>query len=87
MVANRKIGGHPDLLPKAKYTTDSILKGLEGIEVKTSIQRGGWQGHNPEECWMVWRSCAATSCTGFLTWASVAIVQSLLRTESRFRSV
>jgi hypothetical protein len=30
-----------------------ILKGSEGIEVKTSIQKGGWQGHNPEDSWLL----------------------------------
>jgi len=53
LVANLKVGGHPDLLPKGYYTSNLILKGEEGIEVKASIQRGGWQGHNPEECWLM----------------------------------
>lgn len=53
LVANQKIGGHPDLLPKDKYPSGSALKGTEGIEVKTSIQRGGWQGHNPEKGWLM----------------------------------
>jgi len=30
-----------------------VLKGDEGIEVKCSIQKGGWQGHNPEDCWLM----------------------------------
>lgn len=51
--ANRKVGGHPDLLPKGHYSSNLILKGDEGIEVKSSIQRGGWQGHNPEDCWLM----------------------------------
>jgi hypothetical protein len=53
MIANQKVGGYPDLLPKDKYGTGSVLKGAEGIEVKTSIQNGGWQGHNPEKCWVM----------------------------------
>lgn len=53
LMANKKVGGYPDLLPKAKYSTDSVLKGADGIEVKTSIQDGGWQGHNPERCWVM----------------------------------
>ncbi|GFP28177.1 hypothetical protein HKBW3S33_01594, partial [Candidatus Hakubella thermalkaliphila] len=48
--ANMKVGDHPDLLPKGHYASNLVLKGEEGIEVKSSIQRGGWQGHNPEEC-------------------------------------
>ena len=51
--ANMKVGGHPDLLPKGHYSSNMVLKGDEGIEVKSSIQRGGWQGHNPEECWLM----------------------------------
>lgn len=51
--ANLKVGGHPDLLPKGHYSSNLVLKGSEGIEVKSSVQRGGWQGHNPEECWLM----------------------------------
>ena len=51
--ANLKTGGHPDLLPKGRYTSNLILKGDEGIEVKASIQKGGWQGHNPEDNWVM----------------------------------
>ncbi len=51
--ANLKIGGYPDLLPKGQYSSNLILKGDEGIEVKASIRRGGWQGHNPENCWLM----------------------------------
>jgi hypothetical protein len=53
LVANLKIGGHPDLLPKKFYSSEFALKGKEGIEVKASIQKGGWQGHNPEDCWLM----------------------------------
>ncbi|MBI3363733.1 MAG: hypothetical protein HY033_02370 [Ignavibacteriae bacterium] len=53
LVANLKVGGHTDLLPKGFYSSNLILKGEEGIEVKSSIQRGGWQGHNPEKCWLM----------------------------------
>lgn len=51
--ANAKVGGHPDLLPKGHYASNLVLKGNEGLEVKSSIQRGGWQGHNPEDCWLM----------------------------------
>ncbi len=40
--ANLKVGGHPDLLPKGHYTSNLVLKGDAGIEVKSSIQAGGW---------------------------------------------
>ena len=52
LVRNVRVGGHPDLIPKGRYPHDSVLRG-NGIEVKTSIQRGGWQGHNPETCWLM----------------------------------
>lgn len=51
--ANLKVGGYPDLLPKGRYSSNLVLKGDEGIEVKSSIQKGGWQGHNPEDCWLM----------------------------------
>lgn len=51
--ANMKVGGHPDLLPRGYSSSNLVLKGDEGIEIKSSIQRGGWQGHNPESCWLM----------------------------------
>ncbi len=51
--ANIKVGGHPDLLPKGHYASNLVLKGDEGIEVKASIHKGGWQGHNPEDVWLM----------------------------------
>ena len=51
--ANLKVGGHPDLLPKGHYTSNLVLKGDAGLEVKSSTQAGGWQGHNPEDCWLM----------------------------------
>ncbi|TVR58058.1 MAG: hypothetical protein EA420_18005 [Candidatus Competibacteraceae bacterium] len=63
--ANLKVGGHPDLLPKGHYSTHLVLKGDEGIEVKSSVQAGGWQGHNPEDCWlMVFRYTAGAQKDG-----------------------
>jgi len=51
--ANVRVGGYPDLLPKGRYSPDLALKWEEGIEVKASVQKGGWQGHNPEDCWVM----------------------------------
>jgi len=53
LARNEKIGGHPDLIPRGKYPEDSALRAENGIEVKTSIQSGGWQGHNPERSWIL----------------------------------
>lgn len=52
LVRNMKVGGYPDLIPKDRYPDNSVLKG-KGIEVKTSKQKGGWQGHNPEKGWIM----------------------------------
>jgi len=63
--ANLKVGGHPDLLPKGHYSSNLVLKGEAGIEVKSSIQSGGWQGHNPEDCWlMVFRYAVGEQADG-----------------------
>jgi len=53
LVRNAHVGGHPDLLPVGRYAGDDVLRGDEGIEVKVSQQSGGWQGHNPEEAWIM----------------------------------
>lgn len=53
LARNEKIGGHPDLIPRGKYPDDSALRAEDGIEVKTSIQSGSWQGHNPERSWIL----------------------------------
>jgi len=46
--------GHPDLLPAGKYPGNSAQHvGSDGIEVKASRYRKGWQGHNPEDVWLM----------------------------------
>ena len=53
LVRNKHVGGHPDLLPKGDPMGDDQLRCNEGVEVKTSRQSGGWQGHNPEVGWLI----------------------------------
>ena len=53
LVKNRYHNGHPDLLPKGHYPNDSVLHGVEGIELKASRYARGWQGHNPEDVWLM----------------------------------
>ena len=53
LIRNEKVGGHPDLLPIGYYDSSEILHGSDGIEIKSSIQKGGWQGHNPEDAWIM----------------------------------
>jgi hypothetical protein len=48
LAKNNYHNGHPDLLPKGLYPSDSIPHASEGIEVKASRRPSSWQGHNPE---------------------------------------
>jgi hypothetical protein len=46
--------GHPDLLPAGKYPENAAQHaGSDGIEVKASHYAKGWQGHNPEDVWLM----------------------------------
>jgi len=53
IVRNKFHNGHPDLLPAGVYSGDAVLHGPKGIEVKASRHRSGWQGHNPEDVWLM----------------------------------
>lgn len=57
LTQNRKHDGYPDLLPldHEEYKKEDyfVHHGKEGIEVKASKQGYGWQGHNPEEGWLM----------------------------------
>jgi hypothetical protein len=53
LTRNLFVGGPPDLIPSGIYPNSSVLRGNEGIEVKTSRQDGGWQGHNSEVEWLM----------------------------------
>lgn len=45
--------GHPDLVPTGLYPDNAVQHAHEGIEIKASRYRRGWQGHNPEEIWLM----------------------------------
>ncbi|MBL8132828.1 MAG: hypothetical protein JNL42_13290 [Anaerolineae bacterium] len=53
LVKNRYHNGHPDLVPIDKFINNSILHGDEGIEIKASRYKSGWQGHNAEAVWLM----------------------------------
>lgn len=53
LAKNNYHNGHPDIVPKGKYPGDSVQHDLHGIEVKGSRYLKGWQGHNPEEAWLM----------------------------------
>ncbi len=53
MTRNRYHNGHPDLLPVGVFEDDGVQHSDTGIEVKASRYRQGWQGHNPENIWLL----------------------------------
>ncbi len=53
LVKNRYHNGHPDMVPKGQFPGDSILHAKDGIEIKASRHRSGWQGHNAEDVWLM----------------------------------
>ncbi len=53
IVKNRYHNGHPDLIPAKRFPNDSVQHASSGIEVKESRYRRGWQGHNPENTWLM----------------------------------
>ncbi|WP_065382972.1 hypothetical protein [Hyphomonas sp. ND6WE1B] len=53
LAKNNYHNGHPDLVPKGRYPNDSVQHDIHGIEVKGSRYLKGWQGHNPEDAWLM----------------------------------
>ncbi len=45
--------GHPDLIVKGKYADDSVKAGTDGVEIKTTLKKGGAvDTHGGREQWM-----------------------------------
>ncbi len=61
LAKNTYHNGHPDLVPKGKFERDACQYGTEGIEIKASRHTSGWQGHNPEDAWLMVFVCNANS--------------------------
>jgi len=53
LIKNNFHNGHPDLVPKGIFRGGSVLHGSQGIEIKSSRYLKGWQGHNPEDVWLM----------------------------------
>jgi hypothetical protein len=53
LTKNKYHNGHPDLIEKGKFHNDSIQYSHEGIEIKASRYAKNWQGHNPENIWLM----------------------------------
>jgi hypothetical protein len=53
LAKNTYHNGHPDLLPAGKFERNACQHGTEGIEIKASRHKSGWQGHNAEDAWLM----------------------------------
>ena len=53
LVKNQYHNGHPDLIPASTFPNNAVQHASEGIEVKGSRYMQGWQGHNPEDTWLM----------------------------------
>jgi hypothetical protein len=53
LARNQYHNGHPDLVPHGRFTNDAIQYSHEGVEIKASRYEKGWQGHNPEEVFLM----------------------------------
>ena len=53
LVKNAYHNGHPDLIPTGRFPNDAVQHAEEGVEVKSSRYLRGWQGHNPEDTWLL----------------------------------
>ncbi|BBD64959.1 hypothetical protein NIES4072_13770 [Nostoc commune NIES-4072] len=53
LVKNQYHNGHPDLIPAGMFLKNSVQHSHIGIEVKASRYQSGWQGHNPEDTWLM----------------------------------
>jgi len=53
LVKNTYHNGHPDLLPAGSHPGNAAQHAKDGIEIKASRYLRGWQGHNPEDVWLM----------------------------------
>jgi hypothetical protein len=53
IVKNAYHNGHPDLIPAGIFPNNAVQHATEGIEIKASRYLRGWQGHNPEDAWLM----------------------------------
>lgn len=53
LASNQYHNGHPDLIPSGRFPGNAVQHSNEGIEVKASRYQRGWQGHNPEDIWLM----------------------------------
>jgi hypothetical protein len=53
LTKNQYHNGHPDLIPTGHFPKNAVQHADEGIEIKGSRYLRAWQGHNPEDTWLM----------------------------------
>lgn len=53
LVKNRYHNGHPDLVPTGMFENNAAQHSAHGVEIKASRYPKGWQGHNPEDVFLL----------------------------------
>ncbi len=53
LAKNHYHNGHPDLIPAGMFENNAAQYAHKGIEIKASRYLRGWQGHNPENVWLM----------------------------------
>ena len=53
IIKNKYHNGHPDLIPAGMFPNDAVQHAPQGIEIKASRYLRAWQGHNPEDVWLM----------------------------------
>lgn len=53
LIKNQYHNGHPDLIPIHLFPGNRVQYAEEGIEIKGSRYLKRWQGHNPENAWLM----------------------------------
>lgn len=53
LVENNHFNGHPDLIVRGVYAKDAVKSGTEGIEIKTTLKKGGAvDAHGARDQWL-----------------------------------
>lgn len=53
LAKNRYHNGHPDMVPAGMFDNDAVQHSPHGVEVKASRYLKAWQGHNPEDIFLM----------------------------------
>ncbi len=53
LVKNQYHNGDPDLIPTGRFPNNATQHASEGVEIKGSRYKSAWQGHNPENIWLM----------------------------------